>query len=176
VHVDTNFCANNQALPGGSALGVNHSEFIEDQHGIAMDPFSIMMIRNFTKAIWIGLGFIGAAPSTWEEADDKTRGGYYRAMSAGFFEFRLCDSNWKAEKVAIDLYHLWLSSWNLQIRTCPPALDGKRVRDASTYAGAHKKLKVAAAVSNILFTDNISRLSVPDTSSRMQPGLSNTSR
>ena len=154
----TNFCANNQALLGGSGqsqLGVNHAEFIEDQHGITMDAFSTSMIQSLAKAIWIGLGTIGVAPSTWEEADDKTRGGYYCAMSAGFFEFRLCDSNWKAEKVATDMYHLWFSSWNLQIRTHPPALDRKRVRNASVYAGAQKKLR-KAAVSNILFTDNTS--------------------
>jgi hypothetical protein len=158
----TNFCVNNQALRGLGQVSqlINCAadmQFIEDRHGIAMDAFSMSMVRSLAQAIWVGFGTVGAAPLTWEEADEKTRHGYYTAMCAGFFELRLCDSNWKAETVATNTYHLWLSSWKLQMR--PPALDGKRVCDASTSAGPSKKLRVTGAVStNILFADHTSML------------------
>ncbi len=71
----------------------------------------------------------------------------------------------------------------------PPALDGKRVCDASMSAGLSKKLKVTGAVStNILFTDHTvhfhaktvtkvdSVLNKKDLSLRMQAGVSNTPR
>ncbi len=117
------------------------------------------MIWSLAQAIWVGFGTVRAAPLTWEEADEKMRDGYYTAMCAGFFELRLCDSNWKAEKVATNMYHLWLLSWKLQIR--PPALDGKHIHDASMSAGPSKKLRVAGAVStNILFADHTAMLRV----------------
>ena len=62
----TNFCVNNQTLRGlgqGSQL-INCAadmQFIEDWHGIAMDAFSMSMIRSLAQAIWVGFGTVGAA-------------------------------------------------------------------------------------------------------------------
>lgn len=107
-------------------------------------------MHGLAQAIFLEHGITGAAmPLTWEHADEELKKRYYRAMAAGFFELRLCDSSWKAEQIATCIYSSWfLGSWQGQIQIHPLAIEGKRVRSWSTEAGASKKFKVMAPVSN----------------------------
>jgi len=134
-----------------ASQGINVAmRYDEEQHGNVVDGFSAAMMRSLAQAIWVELGVSGAAPLTWGQADAETRKGYYRAMAAGFFELRLCDSNWKAEQIATEHYSGWFLKWCLHIQVRPLALDGKRVHTESMKAGAVKRLRVKAPVRNIL--------------------------
>jgi hypothetical protein len=136
------FCADIQ----GETTDSEAMPFVEDQYGVVVGIFSLSMMHSLAQAIFVERGTSGAAvPSRWEHVDEETKKGYYRAMAAGFFELRLCDSNWKAEQIATCIYPSWFSGWKAQIQIRPLAIEGKRVRNWSTEAGASKKFK---AVSN----------------------------
>ncbi len=141
------FCQN-----ASTADAQAHSEtrvhYIEDQHGSIINAHSVTAILNLAREVWVELDISGAAPPIWENADMEIKMGFYQAMAASFFEFRLCDSNWKAERYAIDNYGLWYLEWHAQTQLVATGYPGKRVRDASMKSsGASKKLR-AETVSN----------------------------
>ena len=134
-----------------ASQGINVAmRYVEDQHGNIVDGFLAAMMQSLAWAIWVELGISGAAPLTWGQADAETKKGYYQAMAAGFFELRLCDSNWKVEQIATENYSGWFSRWCSYIQVRPLLLEGKRVHNESKKAGAVKRLRVKAPVSNIL--------------------------
>jgi hypothetical protein len=139
------FCATNQ----GEAIDSEAMRFVEDQYGIVVGKFSASMMYALAEAIFVEHGTSGAVmPPTWEQADQETKKGYYRAMAAGFFELRLCDSSWKAEQLAACIYSSWFVGWQAQIPIRPLAIEGKRVRNWLMAAGPPKKFRVMAPVSN----------------------------
>ncbi len=128
--------------------------YIEDQHGNIVEGHSLTDILSFAREVWVELGISGAAPLIWENADMEIKRGFYQAMVAGFFEFRLCDSNWKAEQYAIDNYGLWYLEWNAQTQAAS-GFPGKRFRNPSMkLAGSSKKLR-AETVSNTLLIPEV---------------------
>lgn len=114
-------------------------QYIQDKDGHVVDEISISAMRSLAQSIWYELGVSGAASLTWAQVDEASKKGYYRAMAAGFFNLRLCDSNWKAEQIAVDNYTFWF------MRSHPDPTTGnqtKRTRNTATKAGPSKKSKV----------------------------------
>jgi hypothetical protein len=110
--------------------------YVEDQHGHVVSRESVIMMRSLAQNIWFELGITGAAAPSWEQVDVQSKKGYYRAMAASFFNLRLCDLDWKAEKIAQDNYPLWHLRWQMQNQG---AEGSKRVRNASNVAPVRLK-------------------------------------
>ena len=93
-------------------MGINVCmRYIQDRHGSVVDGYAACMMCALARAIWVELGIAGAAPSTWKQVDAQSRRSYYYAMNVGFFELRLCDTNWKAEQIATTYYSAWYRKW-----------------------------------------------------------------
>jgi hypothetical protein len=136
------FYAKNQ---GEATNSEAQMKFVEDQHGVAVGKFSSSMMHSLAQAIFVEHGTSGAAvPLAWEHADEMMKKRYYRAMAAGFFELRLCDSCWKAEQLAICIYSSWFTGWQGKYQIRPLAIEGGRARSWSMEAGPSKKLKAMA--------------------------------
>ena len=188
------FCVNQGEVTDSEAM-----QFLKDQYGVVVGKFSASMMNSLSQAIFVEHGTSGAVmPLTWEHMGEETKKGYYRAMAAGFFELRLCDSSWKAEQIATCIYPSWFSEWQAQTQIRPLGIEAKRVRSLSMGAGASnlKKFKVSAPVSNTMTqllpkltrnsqsgsamvsgADNIPELTLKKAlSTRMRPNQSKTPR
>jgi hypothetical protein len=144
----TKFCSKGNISTSGNreAGGITNPQlavtgamqYIEDQHGHVVSGESVIMMCSLAQNIWFELGITGAAAPSWGQVDVQSKKGYYRAMAASFFNLRLCDLDWKAEKIAEDNYPLWHLRWRMQIQGTE---DSKRVRNASNVAPVMVQLK-----------------------------------
>jgi hypothetical protein len=145
----TKFISTRNVSTGREAGGANPQQpamqYVENQRGQAVSENSVAMMRTLAQAIWMELGINGAASmaESWGNVDVESKRAYYRAMEVGFFELRLCDSNWKAEQIALDNYPLWLLRWHArpEFQTGEEGTGNKRVRKTSTMTGTSKKSK-----------------------------------
>ena len=122
-------------------------QYIEDRQGHVMDDHSINMMRILAQSIWLELGINGAVSMEWAQVDLESKKGYYRAMAAGFFALRLCNSDWKTEQIVIDNYPLWLLRWRKDTGPEGTGHQHKHVCNTSSMAGPSKKSKGKSKVS-----------------------------
>jgi hypothetical protein len=131
--------------------GINKTMlYLEDIEGKAIDGYRLRDIRAHARAIWTNFQSIGRLPTTWGRADAEIAGVYRRKMCSKFFEFGLCDNDWKADLLATESYPSW---YNNHVK-------GNAVRDDSIAnfkrpltmgpSGApSKKAKVTLSYSNV---------------------------
>lgn len=114
-HLKNNSNATEMGMPirGKSliAKGINKTvKFIEDIEGNPVDGYKVRDIRSHARAIWTSFQTIGRLPSTWGKADAETASVYRREMRLKFFEFALCENDWKADFLATESYPSWYSN------------------------------------------------------------------
>lgn len=141
----TQFCSNRKR-DATNKPQLTAMQYMEDQHGHAVSGESVDLMRSLAQDIWVELGISGAASTTWSQVDVESKKGYYRAMAASFFNLRLCDSDWKAERIAEDNYTLWILRWRAHLQTQGPeaskANQSKRIRTSTLSQVQSKKSKV----------------------------------
>lgn len=118
----------------GKALakrGINVAQrFIVDREGNTIDGFRAQAIRDHTAFFFQQLLMMGQAPPKWGlECPLNIRKLYYAEICQHFPELRLCESNWKAELVALRCYSGW---YNNHVKK--PA--AKRAREEDTHENA----------------------------------------
>ena len=84
--------------------------YIEDAEGNTVDGYRLRDIRAHARAIWTNFQSVGRLPTTWGRADAEIAGVYRREMRSKFFEFALCDNDWKADLLATESYPSWYSN------------------------------------------------------------------
>lgn len=93
------------------AKGINKTvKYIEDTEGKPVDGYKVRDIRSHARAIWANFQTIGRVPSSWGKADAETATVYRREMRLKFFEFALCENDWKADLLATESYPSWYSN------------------------------------------------------------------
>jgi hypothetical protein len=93
------------------AKGINKTvKYIEDVEGNPVDGYKVRDIRSHARAIWANFQTIGRVPSSWGKADAETASVYRREMRLKFFEFALCENDWKADLLATESYPSWYSN------------------------------------------------------------------
>jgi hypothetical protein len=102
----------------GKALmskGINKTaKYIEGVDGEPVDGYKVRDIRSHARAIWANFQTVARAPPTWGRADAEIINVFRREMRSKFFEFSLCDNDWKADLLATENYPSW---YNNHIRT-----------------------------------------------------------
>lgn len=93
------------------AKGINKTvKYIEDIEGNPVDGYKVRDIRSHARAIWASFQTIGRVPSSWGKADGEIASVYRREMRLKFFEFALCENDWKADLLATESYPSWYSN------------------------------------------------------------------
>jgi hypothetical protein len=93
------------------AKGINKTvKYIEDMEGNPVDGYRVTDIRSHARGIWVNFQIAGRAPSSWGKADAGAASYYRREMRLKFFEFALCDNDWKADLLATESYPSWYSN------------------------------------------------------------------
>jgi hypothetical protein len=91
-----------------TAKGINKTvQYIEDIEGNPVDGYKVRDIRSHARAIWVNFQTSGRAPSSWGKADAEVASVYRHEMCLKFFEFALCDNDWKADLLATESYPSW---------------------------------------------------------------------
>ena len=93
------------------AKGINKTvKYIEDIEGKSVDGYKVKDIRSHARAIWMNFQTASRAPSSWGKADVGVASVYRREMRLKFFEFALCDNDWKADLLATESYPSWYTN------------------------------------------------------------------
>ena len=105
----------NQSAPqrGGARKSQNINvtmRFVEDADGVPVDGDRAGAMRRHARAIWDHFATKGIPVKTWTKTDSLNQQYYYSDMCRQFPELRLCDLNWKADKIAVDGYSSWYSN------------------------------------------------------------------
>jgi hypothetical protein len=91
--------------------GINKTaKYIEGADGEPVDGYKIRDIRSHARGIWAKIQTVGRAPPTWGRADAEIAHFFRREMRLKFFEFALCDNDWKADLIATEHYPSWYSN------------------------------------------------------------------
>jgi hypothetical protein len=64
-------------------------------------------VSHHCRLIWEYLAQQGVAPTTWKKCSAPAAQYYYSEIYKFHPDLRLCDGNWKAEKLAVDTYPGW---------------------------------------------------------------------
>ncbi|KII83654.1 hypothetical protein PLICRDRAFT_180256 [Plicaturopsis crispa FD-325 SS-3] len=82
--------------------------YVEDKNGTPVDGYVAQHIREYARSIWNNLAKVGRAPRVWKrDGNAETLREYWREMGLRFPLLRLCESDWKADQIAIDYYPSW---------------------------------------------------------------------
>ncbi|KAI0058689.1 hypothetical protein BV25DRAFT_1919017 [Artomyces pyxidatus] len=115
----------------------NRMGFLEDEHGNIADLKTADAVRAHMREVFSVLLTRGIAPRTWMSPDGSTaRMFYWEQMYLHFPDLRLCEGNWKANRIAMDNYPSWrasqaASSAKKDNHTPSKSSNGKRVRAPS---------------------------------------------
>lgn len=91
--------------------GINKTaKYIEGADGEPVDGYKVRDIRSHARAIWANFQTVGRAPPTWGRADAEIAHVFRREMRLKFFEFSLCDNDWKADLLATENYPSWYNN------------------------------------------------------------------
>jgi hypothetical protein len=137
--------------------------YIETAEGLIVDGFKASEMRSFARSIWLSFTELHIAPSKWGRCSIQTRRYYHREMGVRFPELLLCESDWKADQVATQIYSGWHGKWlkrqdsqevqsdsdSEESEDVPPAIgpaDSKRSR-VDSMAPATKRLRQDLPVS-----------------------------
>jgi hypothetical protein len=133
-----------------TSKGINKTaKYIEGANGEPIDGYKLRDIRAHARAIWANFQTVGRAPLTWGRADAEIAHIYRREMRSKFFEFSLCDNDWKADLLATEHYPSWYNNHikaddiKVEMTADCTVLNGSK-RSISTElptAGPTKKLK-----------------------------------
>lgn len=88
----------------------NNVLYIEDTEGKTVDGYRLGDIRAHARAIWTSFRSVNRIPTIWSRADAEIAGVYRREMRSKFFEFALCENDWKADLLAAESYPSWYSN------------------------------------------------------------------
>ena len=128
--------------------GINKTaRYIEGADGKPVDGYKVRDIRSHAWATWANFQTAGRAPLTWGRADAEIAHLYCHEMHSKFFEFALCDNDWKADILATEHYPSW---YNNHIKadgiktevTASPTLElagSKRSISTESLAAGHTK-------------------------------------
>jgi hypothetical protein len=88
-----------------ASQGINVAmKYIQDEDGTVIDGHRTTHMRTIAAGIWGALADAGVAPLTWGKGALGIREEYNKEMRRHFLELALCESDWKAEQIAIDNY------------------------------------------------------------------------
>lgn len=133
-----------------SSKGINkNAKYIEDAEGNPVDGWKLQDMRSHARAIWANFKHVGRAPSSWGKADAEIARVFRHEMGAKFFEFTLCENNWKADQLATGDYPSWYNNHvkGIEVKeevssySDMPALGSKRPAPAETAELKPKKAK-----------------------------------
>ena len=85
-------------------------KYIEDIEGNPVDGYRVTDICSHAWGIWVKFQIANCAPSSWGKADAGAASYYHCEMCLKFFEFVLCDNDWKADLLATESYPSWYSN------------------------------------------------------------------
>jgi hypothetical protein len=105
----------NQSAPqrGGARKSQNINvtmQYMEDADGVPVDGDRAGAMRRHARAIWDHFATKGIPVKMWTKTDSLNQQYYYTDMCQQFPELRLCNLNWKADKIAMDTYSSWYSN------------------------------------------------------------------
>lgn len=108
---------------GRAANGENvRCQYIQNTGGEVVTGFRTADMRRHARSIFAELAKEPSGPpATWTASSLGSRSYYYKEMCHLFPELRLCDLNWKAERLAIDIYpSFYLKRANLKEEPAEP--------------------------------------------------------
>jgi hypothetical protein len=85
--------------------GLSRFNYLEKEDGVMVDETRLHEMREVARNMWKGFKKQGILPPTWRSARVEVRSEYYREMRQKFLEFRLCETDWKADQLAADYYY-----------------------------------------------------------------------
>lgn len=172
----------NQSAPqrGGARKSQNINvtmQYAEDADGVPVDGDRAGAMRRHARAIWDHFATKGIPVKTWTKTDSLNQQYYYTDMCRQFPELRLCDLNWKADKIAVDTYSSWYSNrrpaTSFTIKNEADSADKhslvKRAGTPSLHASQSKKLKKADPSTTAITQPSISPTRAPSPQSLPQP-------
>ncbi|KZT01129.1 uncharacterized protein LAESUDRAFT_763958 [Laetiporus sulphureus 93-53] len=128
-----------------ASMNPENYEFIEDRNGRAVSEARAEDIRNFAHAIWHQLRQKGKATPKWGLIDAESLTLYLDMMARHFEEMRLCDSHWKAKKLATMAYltfykyHVRLKAEEQNKPQPKPRLLKRRSKDSPMHLSKRRK-------------------------------------
>jgi hypothetical protein len=112
---DSTIAGQKAAERGGMRMANNKNmamRFIEDTDGNVIGGHKAQDIRRRVRAIFKHLAEQPGGPaSTWTGYSSIKQQYYYQELGRVFPEVRLCELDWKADKLAIDAYPSWYSTY-----------------------------------------------------------------
>ena len=141
--------------------GINKTaKYIEDANGEPVDGYKVRDIRSHARAIWANFQTVGRAPPTWGRADAEITHVFRREMRSKFFEFSLCNNDWKADLLATEHYPSW---YNNHIRadsikaevTADPTLSTGSKRSITEPATANPTKRVKKVYFSLVITETL---------------------
>ena len=94
--------------PGRVSQGINvTARFVEDPEGNILNGWRVTDMRNLAQQIFHQLLRCNAAPVQWRRVSRDSLLYYLSEMYSSFPELRLCDSHWKANRLASRQYSGW---------------------------------------------------------------------
>ena len=72
--------------------------------------YKVRDIHSHARAIGANFQTVGCAPMTWGRADAEIAHMFRREMHSKFFEFTLCNNDWKADLLATEHYPSWYNN------------------------------------------------------------------
>ncbi len=102
-----NFWSKRNWSRGTNVKGPLRFNYIETKDGVMVDDDRLQEMREAARNIWKGFKKQGIFPQTWRSAGVEVRSEYYREMRHKFLEFKLCETDWKADQLATDSYYSW---------------------------------------------------------------------
>lgn len=109
--MDVESAAPLRALRGKAraALGENvMTLYVEDADGNVIDGYRAKDMRKHAREVFELLREEGRAPAQWSQVDLASANYYRNEMATKFLELRLCESHWKADKIATVVYPSWI--------------------------------------------------------------------
>jgi hypothetical protein len=101
-------CGGTQSARGENIMML----YIENFDGMPIDGAMATQIREHARIIWRDLHQRGQAPEKWTDASREVRNEYFREMEEQYEVLWYCDNHWKANKLAMTFYSIWLTRHN----------------------------------------------------------------
>lgn len=95
------------ACADGKIQGVRNGSYIINKNGERVLGAELNHMRHFARETLTELDSILPLASTWTKNDPKLRKHFIAVMEAEFPVLALCNHNWKAKQLVVDLYPDW---------------------------------------------------------------------
>ncbi|KAJ3816787.1 hypothetical protein F5880DRAFT_1618932 [Lentinula raphanica] len=122
-----------------ASQGINVAmKFVEDRQGNIVNGFRADAIRKLCYRLFGDFRDEGKAPAHWSQATHEISQRFFLELADQFPEVSYCANNWKAQKIATQIYPGW------HTRHCPTAIKKEAVNE-QTFATPDQDLEPSSS-------------------------------